>query len=326
MAGRKSERLLNLLIMLLVQQRFVPKSRIREILYPDQGEEAFERMFDRDKEELRSLGVPVEVGTLDAYFVDEVGYRIRPDELALPEISLDADEAAVVGLAGKVWQHATLADATTEALRKLAAADVPVDVGALDVVEPRIGADEPAFDTFWLATQERRPVVFGYRRPGEGSATTRHLQPWGVVRHSGRWYAVGFDTDRGEERVFRLSRVEGAARLVGEPGAYEVPDGTDIRAVALRLVSPPDHEVATLLVRAGAGHALRRMAVQVEADVPGPDRRTTWDRLTVHGHGRTVADEVLTCGADAFVEAPAALVDDVRDRLTALAGAGEGTP
>ena len=63
-------------------------------------------MFERDKEELRSLGVPIEVGNLDAFFDDEPGYRIRPDEFALPEISLTADEAAVVGLAAKVWQHA----------------------------------------------------------------------------------------------------------------------------------------------------------------------------------------------------------------------------
>ena len=72
--------------MLLVQRRFVAKERIREILYPDQATDAFEKMFERDKEELRSLGVPIEVGQLDAFFDDEPGYRIRPDEFALPEI------------------------------------------------------------------------------------------------------------------------------------------------------------------------------------------------------------------------------------------------
>lgn len=322
MASRKSERLLNLLIMLLVQQRFVPKSRIREILYPDQGEDAFERMFDRDKEELRSLGVPVEVGTLDAYFDDEVGYRIRPDELALPEISLDADEAAVVGLAGKVWQHATLADATTEALRKLAAADVPVDVGALDIVEPHIGADEPSFDAFWQATQERREVVFDYRRPSDRAASTRHLQPWGVVRYSGRWYAVGFDTDRGAERVFRLSRIVGEARLVGARGSYEVPPGTDIRAVTTRLVPAPETEAITVLVRTGAGHGLRRMAESVVEDVVGPDGLTRWDRVSLVGSPHVVADEVLTYGANACVESPDSLRQLLRSRLRGLAGTG----
>lgn len=318
MANRRSERLLNLLIMLLVQRRHVPKAKIREILYPGQSEDAFERMFDRDKDELRSLGVPVEVGTLDAYFDDEVGYRIRPDEFALPEVDLTADEAAVVGLAGKVWQHATLAEATTEALRKLSAADVPVDVTALDVVEPRISVDEPAFDTLWQATQERRTVTFAYRRPGEPEPTTRHLQPWGVVRHSGRWYAVGFDTDRGAERVFRLSRIVGDARLAGEPGGYDIPAGTDIRAIARRLARPPETETISVLVRAGSGHGLRRMSSSTETGVVGPDEHSAWDRVTLRGSARVLADEVLTYGADAWVEAPEHLRREVRDRLAGL--------
>src|SRR4029079_14716176 len=116
MATRKSERLLNLLIMLLVQRHYVSKERIRAILYPDSSTDAFEKMFERDKEELRSLGVPIEVGNMDAYFADEPGYRIRPDEFALPDTPRTADEAAVIGLATRVWEHARLAEATTEAV------------------------------------------------------------------------------------------------------------------------------------------------------------------------------------------------------------------
>ncbi len=212
MTAGKSERLLNLLIMLLVQRHYVAKDRIREILYPDSTPDAFEKMFERDKDELRSLGVPIEVGQMDAFFDDEPGYRIRPDEFALPDISLTADEAAVIGLATKVWQHARLAEATTEAVRKLTALGVDVDLTALDIVEPRLSADEPSFDVFWEATQERTPVVFDYVRSGDTEVRTRHLQPWGVARYSGRWYVVGFDTDRRAERIFRLSRVQGTAR------------------------------------------------------------------------------------------------------------------
>ena len=166
MSAGKSERLLNLLIMLLVQRHYVAKERIRQILYPDSTPDAFEKMFERDKDELRSLGVPIEVGQMDAFFDDEPGYRIRPDEFALPDISLTADEAAVIGLATKVWQHARLAEATTEAVRKLTALGVDVDLTALDIVEPRLSADEPSFDVFWEATQERTPVTFDYVRVG----------------------------------------------------------------------------------------------------------------------------------------------------------------
>ncbi len=320
MSVQKSERLLNLLIMLLVQRRPVSKDRIREILYPTSSTEAFEKMFERDKEELRSLGVPVEVASVDAYFDDEMGYLIRPDEFALPDITLEADEASVIGLAAKVWEHARLAEATTEAVRKLTAAGLPVDVSALDLVQPRLAADEPAFDAFWQATHERAPLTFDYARAGQPTAT-RHLQPWGVVRYSGRWYAVGLDTDRGEERVFRLSRVTGEPRRDGPAGSFEVPPGTDVRDVARRLApSRALTETAVVLVRTGSGHQLRRRAHAIEADVAGPDSATSWDRLTIANGD--VADEVLAHGADAFVVAPGSLREAVVGRLTAVVAGG----
>lgn len=319
MAAEKSERLLNLLIMLLMQRRPISKDRVRALLYPGSSDEAFERMFERDKDDLRSLGVPIEVAQLDAYFEDEPGYRIRPDDLQLPDVELTADEASVVGLATKVWEHATLAEATSGAVRKLAAAGVEVDRTALDLVAPRLTAEEPSFDVFWEAVRERRVVEFDYRRPG-GAATTRRIQPWGVVRYAGRWYAVGHDLDRDGERVFRLSRVQGAARAVGPAGAYEVPPGVDIRAVARRLAPAPEPVTATLLVRKGAGHSLRRAAGLVTQGVGGPDGTTAWDRLEVAGGGSDLAGEVLAHGTDVVVESPPELRDEVVARATALTG------
>jgi len=318
MSAPKTERLLNLLIMLLVQRHFVPKGRIRSILYPDSSDEAFEKMFERDKDDLRSIGVPIEVGQMDAYFDDEPGYRVRPDEFQLPRIELAADEAAVIGLATRVWGHARLAEATTEAVRKLTAFGLPIDVSALDIVEPRLVAEEPSFDVFWEASQERTPVEFEYLRSGQTKPTTRHLQTWGVVRYSGRWYAVGLDTDRGEERIFRLSRVQGQARRSGDPASYDIPAGVDIRDVTRRLAPAPVAQTVVVLARGGTGHALRRSAASVETDVAGPDDATTWDRLTLERGGVALADELLSYGADVYVESPDALRDVVIHRLAAV--------
>jgi proteasome accessory factor B len=318
MTASKTERLLNLLIMLLVQRHYVSKQRIREILYADApSTDAFEKTFERDKEELRSLGVPIEVGQMDAYFDDEPGYRIRADEFALPEISLESDEASVVALATRVWEHARLAEATTDAVGKLTAAGLELDLGALDIALPRLSADEPSFDVFWEATVSRRPVTFDYRRPGYDAPLTRHLEPWGVVRYSGRWYVVGLDTDRAEERVFRLSRVVGAATMTGPAGSYVVPLGTDVREAARRLAPAVPAEESVVLVRPGAGAALRRAATSLEPDVDGPDDQTPWDRLRL---ARAQADELLAFGADLYVEGPDALRDEVVARLRAGAG------
>jgi proteasome accessory factor B len=318
MSAQKTERLLNLLIMLLVTTRPVPKSRIREILYADATDEAFDKMFERDKEVLRSLGVPVEVGQMDAYFDDEPGYRIKPDEFALPQIDLAADEAAVVGLATRVWDHQRLARATTEAVRKLTAAGAEIDLSALDIAQPRLPADEPAFDVFFEAILERSVVEFDYWRSGTGAPSRRRLEPWGVTRYSGRWYVVGRDLDRDDERVFRLSRVQGEARKVGRPGAYSIPEGTDISATTRRLAPDLSTEPVVLLVRAGAALPLRRAADTVETGVPGPDDTTAWDRLTLTRASVGIADEVLGFGAAAYIEAPTSLREQVVARLEAV--------
>ncbi|CAN5387694.1 WYL domain-containing protein [soil metagenome] len=318
----KTERLMKLLIMLLVQRHYVAKDSIRSILYPDASTEAFEKMFERDKEELRSLGVPVEVGHMDAFFDDEPGYRIVPDEFALPEIDLAPDEAAVVGLATRVWQHQRLARATTDAVRKLTAAGIDIDVTALDIAQPRLVADEPAFDVFLEALTERSAVEFDYWRTGTDAPTTRHLEPWGVTRYSGRWYVVGRDTDRDAERVFRLSRVQGEARKIGRPGAYQLPQGLDISATARRLAPAPSTQQAVVLVRVGAALPLRRMADSVEPGVVGPDTATDWDRLVIARGTVGLEDEMLGYGPNVYVEEPAELRAAVVARLRAIVDPG----
>lgn len=324
MSARRSERLLNLLIMLLVQRRYVPKERIREVLYPETSGDAFDRMFDRDKEELRALGIPIEVGSLSAFHDDELGYRVRPDDLALPEINLTADEASVLTLAGKVWHHATLADTTAAALRKLMPALPGDDLPPLPVAEPVIDAEEPSFEAFWSAIQERRQVTFRYRKPGQPAADQRRVEPWGLLRQSGRWYVVGKDLAVDDERVFRLSRVEGTCVLGRATDAYRVPD-VDLREVATRLQPQPEEIEAQVLVRSGSGHALRRRGSVLEEGVVGPDGGDSWDRLVVRGGLRTLADELLMLGARAVPESPPDLRSLVRERLVALrATLGEG--
>ncbi len=314
MTARKSERLLNLLITLLVARSYVSKERLRGVVeqYRDLGTEAFEKMFERDKEELRSLGIPVEVGFVDRAFEDEPGYRIERSAFELPEIDLEPEEAAVIGLAARVWQHAGLAAATSDALVKLKAAGVSVDREALNVAQPQLAAEEPAFEAFWDATRSRTTVGFDYRSSSAATVTRRHLQPWGVVSYRGRWYAVGHDTDRDAPRLFRLSRVQGPVRPESKPGAYDVPPGTDLRALATSLAPAPVQRSATVLARPGAAHGLRRHARVLDA----PDAPAGWERLEV-GYGRTdqLVDEVLAYGADVVVEAPGDVREAVVDRL-----------
>ena len=325
MAWSKSERLLNLVILLLVSRRHVTKDRIRSVIEPYQqaSADAFEKMFERDKEELRSLGIPIEVGPTDNFFEDEQGYRVKRDAFELPAMDFTPEEVAVLGLAARVWQHAGLASATSDALVKLKAAGLDVDREQLDAVQPTLVAEEPAFEPVWRATLARIPIAFDYRRPGDARPTRRHLQPWGVVTAQERWYVVGLDTDRDEPRMFRLSRiVDGAVAHDGPAGGFTVPEGTDVRALSQSLVPPGSARVAEILARTDAAHGLRRRAQQTESGVTGPDGGAHWDRLSVRfGSADQLAGELLALGDTVVVEEPPELRALVVDRLRALVGA-----
>ena len=305
------------MILLLVSRNFVTKDRIRDVIddYRGGSDEAFEKMFERDKDELRSLGIPIEVGHLDAFFEDEVGYRIKRDAFELPQVELEPDEAAVVGLAARVWQHAGLADATSQALLKLKAAGPPG--------RPR-GARRRAATRWWPtsrrstpcgpATQSRTPVAFDYRRSGLGEPTRRHVQPWGVVTARGRWYVVGHDSDRGEPRLFRLSRIVGDVATDGRPGSFVVPEGTDVRALTRSLAPEQPVGRATVRVRKGAAQDLRRRAVSTA------DAGEGWDVLELeYADLDTAAGEVLAALDAVVAVEPPELRDLVVDRLSAVA-------
>jgi proteasome accessory factor B len=308
---------MNLTISLLVARTFIPKDRIRQAVegYHGLGDDAFDRMFDRDKEELRILGVPIEVGPVEKGFEDEVGYRIRRDRFELPEISLEADEAAILGLAARVWQHARLASATTQGLRKLRAGGVDVDESALAILEPQLATDEPAFDAVFDAVTQRRPIEFSHRSGNQPEPIRRHLQPWGIVSWHGHWYVAGYDLDRKAERMFRVSRITGDVAPIGPPHSYSPPPDLDLRALAWSLAPPhPNHE-ATLRVRTGAGDSLRRRAQHSRV------LDEQWTELVLpYASGQSLADELLSYGPDVVVVAPEEVRADVVRRLGILAG------
>jgi proteasome accessory factor B len=318
MSKRKTERLLGLVVCLLSTKRYLTAEQIRAAVpgYPEQ-DDLFKRMFERDKEDLRDLGVPLETG-VNHPFDEDPGYRIRQQAYQLPELRLEADEAAVLGLAARVWQRAELAGAAAGALLKLRAAGIDADGDdehspVAHGIEPRLGAPEPAFGPLWEAVRDRRPVTFSYRAAGRSDPQRRELEPWGVVNRHGRWYVAGWDRGRDATRVFRLSRIAGPVKFSGPAGKVTVPDGVDVREMVRGRDSAPAQEHTALLrVRAGAGVGLRRPAVEVRADETAPG----WDLVTTRFEDLGwYADYAASFGPDAIVLDPPDLREAVIRRL-----------
>jgi proteasome accessory factor B len=312
MSRQKTERLLGLVVCLLSSRRYLTAGQIRDAVpgYPHAWD-AFKRMFERDKDELRELGIPLEIGQTGPE--NEVGYRISRQAYELPDIVLEPDEAAVLGLAARVWGQAVLSGAAAGGLLKLRAAGIDADEAAEPGIEPRLQTVEPAFAPLWQAVRDGRPVRFRYQAAGQGAARLRNLEPWGVVNRNGRWYVVGLDTDRGEQRVFRLSRIEGEVTFAGVAGSVTVPPGTDVREAVRGWddVTPPAR-TAELRVRQGAGVGLRRRAI---SERPGPGE-PGWDVvLTAFSDPAWYADYLASFGADVIVMEPVDLREAVIRRL-----------
>ncbi|ARG78939.1 helix-turn-helix transcriptional regulator [Mycobacterium kansasii] len=330
MATSKVERLVNLVIALLSTRGYITAEKIRSSVagYSDSPTaEAFSRMFERDKNELRALGIPLEVGKVSNLDPTE-GYRITRDAYALPPVALPPDEAPAVAVAPQLWESPELVTATQGALLKLRAAGVDVDPvdseAAVTIASPAgltgLRGSENVLGILLSAIDSRQAVQFRHRSSRAEPYTTRTVEPWGVVTEKGRWYLVGHDRDRGATRVFRLSRISGEITPIGPAGAIAVPDDVDLRGiVAAKVTEAPTGMRATVWVAGGRATALRRAGQPV-----GPRRLAGRDGDVIEldiGSSDRLAREIAGYGADAIVLEPAILREDVLARLHAHAGA-----
>ncbi|MGB8020872.1 MAG: WYL domain-containing protein, partial [Candidatus Nanopelagicales bacterium] len=300
----KAERLLNLLMALRSTRSGLSREQIRAVVrgYGEEAsQQAFERMFERDKDQLRSMGIPVV--TLTDASGTVTGYRIGADWNLAP-LDVDRSELAVLGLAAGAWRLADLAPVALNALRKVEAqlGMESAQTGGAPVAG--LTADSPQLLALMDACTTRTPVTFEYRRGTSVEAQRRNVQPWGVVWWRAHWYLVGWDADRGAVRVFRASRMAGEARATGEPGAYQVPEDFDPTTAIGRFPAEGGTSLA-LALTAGAGAAFRRVGRDLGPDETGADQVEIFVDDLRSGVARALAH-----GSTIRVRGPSAAVEE----------------
>lgn len=313
----RAERLVNLVLALLSTRQYLTAERIRYIVagYSDSAsDEAFSRMFERDKSELRELGIPLETGR-NSFFDAVEGYRVARRDYELRDIDLAPGEATAVGLAARFWDTPELADQARTALVKLRASGIEVDQAPDMVVEPRVRT-EPAFAPLVTAVHQGKPVRFEYRRAGSPERRTRQVEPWGVVSWRAHWYLVGHDRERAAPRCFRLSRITGEVRTAGNQGEIDRPG--EINLLEFVAGSGETSERApTMTVRLwlaeGRAAGIRRWAT---VEHPGMLGDIFGDVVRLElSRPDEVADWIAGYGPDVVVLEPDALAKLVYERL-----------
>lgn len=250
--SRKSERLVNLTIALLATKRFLTKSEIFRTVEGYEGTpETKERMFERDKDDLRGLGIDIELGTFDPLFEDEAGYRITSSSYRLDLGPLDGRDVALLSLAASAWSGAALEDESISALVKLESIGIDSDVESLSL-SPRIGATDSRFTAITDAIIRRANISFDYIS-ADLSINRRELQPYSLRGKAGFWFLVAYDLGKSMQRTFRLDRIFGEVFVAKKSGTFSPPE----------LIEESHHEVhpqAKALLRKGRGHQFRAIA------------------------------------------------------------------
>jgi proteasome accessory factor B len=312
-----AERLLNLIIALTHTRVRMTRAQIRATVVgyepsDDHGspaearkrEAAFERMFERDKDELRRMGIPLRT-VVDPTHGDEIGYKVDASDAAMPGIEFTAAEAAALAIAAEYWQGATLGPDAHQGLTKIASASsaaprAPLTLGA------KASSTSDATATIVDARARRTAVTFDYTSASAGHST-RTVEPWQIILRAGAEYLYAFDRDRGEPRTFRLGRIHGTVTTVGGEDAYTIPQPLPDPSWGDTGAS----HTAVLGLRPEAGHAIRRRGTL--ADTAGD-----WDLVEVqYRHADAIKDEVLGLSGRARVVSPESLAEQVRGEATA---------
>jgi proteasome accessory factor B len=294
MVSRKSERLINLTIALLATKRYITKSEIFKTIDGYEGSsESKERMFERDKDDLRSLGIEIEVGSFDPLFNDEAGYRIKQERYQLDLGDVTALEISLLSLAAQAWQGASLDDAAQRALVKLNSLGIAVDAENIPDSTPFFSDGGLDLPIITRAIAEHQILEFTYRNY-ELSEEVRSVVPIGLSTRSGFWYFTGVDQSIEEIRTFRFDRVVGSFTVKKGPKEFETPENFDSKRIFERDID--NH--AVIDIRRGKGTSLRALATSTKSI-------GEWDQVQIPILDmRTLSALILWHGDDVYVHSP----------------------
>ncbi len=320
------ERLFSLVLALLATEKGLTKNEILSTVqgyrqrYSPNGDNAnLERQFERDKDDIRELGVPLE--TLDAPGQagnnQNLRYRIPRGTYELPQdVTFSAEETALLGLAAMVWREGSLSGESRRAMLKLKALGIETGEPVL-AYAPRVRVRDEAFEPMSAALEKHQVVRFSYLKPGESEASVRTVAPLALLQFQGRWHCYAMEPGTGERKTFLLRRIVSQVVTTGatvrtlaeDSAARGLRELQEVWEAHVAVVSArPDTDAATRLTK--------RRGAERAAD---GTLRLHYVDLNI------IADELAGFGPEVVVASPPELRAAVHDRLLATAANHTGS-
>ncbi|KGA05159.1 MAG: hypothetical protein GM47_1345 [actinobacterium acIB-AMD-6] len=293
MSSQKTERLINLTLALLASKRYLSKAEIlRNIPGYEGSPETKERMFERDKDDLRSLGIQIDVNNFDPLFEDEQGYLIKSDSFQFAENEFTKEELLLLTMAANLWHDSAVEIDSQNALLKIQSLSGPVENDMTTTPTLRITEDWQLLVSIFTAVQNKQILEFSYR------GKKRQVNPYGLYSSKGFWYLIAFEIN--VIKSFKLVRIEGEVDLIGEKDAFEKPVNFNVGNF-LKEESNSVSLVSKLQVRKGAALSLRNKFTVKDLD-------SEWDLMDIpYTNEQELLEMVLWHGTDLKLIEPAAL-------------------
>jgi len=303
-SDQKTERLINLTMALLATKRYMSKAEIFSQVAGYSGTaETKERMFERDKEDIRTLGISIEVGSHDPLFNDELGYRILENGYELEIGELSATQISYLSLAATVWRNQLFSSTGSHALVKIDALNGTGFREDFGQAALSLENETPLFPALWDAIANSYRISFTYR---SSTTTRRHVLPYGLSLWHGSWYLVGQDIDKKEIRVFKVSRILSEISVESSALAFTVPSDF---AIQNHLVMLAPESRMNFVARARVG---RCQSLRMNAQVSNIDAE--WDRISFT-LGSDWLEQILWFGYDLRIESPLEKVEEITSVL-----------
>ena len=254
----KSERLLQITCALLFSERGLTKAELFrsipayvEALKAGTSDDSLNRMFERDKVDLKNTGIQVYTSNPNAD-AEEIAYVVADDTFVWPKhTELSAKQLQLLELAAQVWSQASLEAEANQALVRLKALGVEPAASDLIGFAPRIETREPSFGPLNQAINELLEVTFSYRKPN-GEISRRQVQPWSLNNIDGQWLLQSFDVEHGEVRNFLLKRIVSKVQIVKDSEierTFNSPSDTELEFAFADLQKHIANQVCKLQVK-----------------------------------------------------------------------------
>jgi len=294
---------------MLATRRYLTKNEIfRSIEGYEGNDESKERMFERDKDDLRSLGIEIEVGGFDPIFNDEAGYRIKPENYALNLGEISGSELALLSLAAQAWNGQALNSVAHSALLKLKSIGIDSDIDSIPMLAPRMASSTNELVNVLEAITAKSAITFTYLSK-DLESQKRFVNPYALASRDGHWYFAGFDSEKGAVRTFRLDRVEGEILVGKKSEVFEIPAGFDLFS---HLEDATESQIAVLDIRKDKALSLRKSALSLID-------KGEWDQITLsYSDSGVFVDSLLWHLDDVHVIEPQELRDFIVEVLRKL--------